>query len=145
MAQAVCDMNKSECMMHECPICPGVKGVEDFLQTLPDLDDKDFITYQKWISTDRTKMETVTVATEEFISSLASNIHNLTRHSFVAKSQGEFFKNLKINLEENECVIVGDFSENYSFVVQDEVQGFHWENSQVTVHPFVMYFKNSDI
>lgn len=89
-------------------------------------------------------METVTVITEEFITSLATNIYNLMRHSFVAKSQGEFFKNLKDNLDETECLIVGDFSENYSFVIQDEVQGFHWENSQATVHPFVMYFKDSD-
>lgn len=59
MVQSVCDINKCECMMHECDNCPGVKGVEDFLKTLPDLDDKDFITYQKWVSTDRTRMETV--------------------------------------------------------------------------------------
>ena len=27
------------------------------------------------------------------------------------------------------------------FIVQDAIQGFHWENNQVTVCPFVMYFK----
>lgn len=144
MAEAVCDINKRECMMHECINCPGVVGVEAFLNSLPDIDDKDFITFQKWVSTDRTRMETLTAATEEFITSLAHNIHNLTRHSFVAKTQAECFKNLKANLDASECVIVGDFSENYSFVIQDEVQGFHWENSQATVHPFVMYFRDSD-
>lgn len=34
-----------------------------------------------------------------------------------------------------------DFAENYSFVAQDAVQGFHWKNSQATIHPFVAYFK----
>ena len=33
-----------------------------------------------------------------------------------------------------------DFSENYSFIVQDAVQGYHWNNSQVTLHPFVYYY-----
>ena len=32
-----------------------------------------------------------------------------------------------------------DFAENYSFVIEDEVQGFHWNNIQATVHPIVIY------
>ena len=32
-----------------------------------------------------------------------------------------------------------DFSENYSFILQDAAQGFHWNNSQATLHPFVVY------
>ncbi len=34
-----------------------------------------------------------------------------------------------------------DFAENYSFVCQDAVQGFHWETSQATLHPFVVYYR----
>jgi len=37
-------------------------------------------------------------------------------------------------------VIVADFSENYSFVLQDAVQGVHWNNSQATIHPFRGYY-----
>ena len=40
----------------------------------------------------------------------------------------ENFTECKENLEENEIIILGGFAENYSFVVQDEVQGFHWNN-----------------
>ena len=40
-------------------------------------------------------------------------------------------------------MIVLDFAENYSFVVQDEVQGFHWNNTQATLHPFVIYYKSA--
>ena len=42
-----------------------------------------------------------------------------------------------------EFLVLADFSENYSFVVQDEVQGFHWNNSQATIHPFVIYYRDS--
>lgn len=38
------------------------------------------------------------------------------------------------------CVLAGEVVENYKFVVQDEVQGFHWNNLQCTVHPVVIYF-----
>ena len=36
-------------------------------------------------------------------------------------------------------MIMFDFAENYSFMVQDEVQGFHWNNAQATLHPFLIY------
>ena len=32
--------------------------------------------------------------------------------------------------------------QNYSFVAQDVVQSFHWNNSQATPHPFVVYYKS---
>jgi hypothetical protein len=32
----------------------------------------------------------------------------------------------------NECV---DFAENYSFMFQDAVQGYHWSNDQVILYP----------
>ena len=40
-------------------------------------------------------------------------------------------------------MVTADFSENYSFVLQDAAQGFHWNNSQATLHPFVAYFLDS--
>ena len=56
------------------------------------------------------------------------------------------FKDAKNNLKENEMVVVLDFAENFSFVIQDEVQSFHWNNAQVTIHPFVGYYReNNDI
>ena len=36
--------------------------------------------------------------------------------------------------------MISNFSENYSFILQDEAQGFHWNNSQATIHPFVVYY-----
>jgi hypothetical protein len=41
-------------------------------------------------------------------------------------------------------VVLCDFAENYTLVLQDEAQGFHWNNAQATIHPFVIYFKKSD-
>lgn len=36
-----------------------------------------------------------------------------------------------------------DFAENYSFLVQDASQAFHWNNSQATLHPIVVYYRSS--
>jgi hypothetical protein len=55
-----------------------------------------------------------------------------------------FLKELKCNLQSGEFVVLCDFAENYSFILQDEAQGFHWNNAHATIHPFVIYFKISD-
>lgn len=68
----------------------------------------------------------------------------LLPHNFVAKKQSEYFKNRQTSLEEDEIIIICDFAENYSFVVQDAIQSFHWSNDQCTIHPFCMYYKDID-
>ena len=35
-----------------------------------------------------------------------------------------------------------DFAENYSFIIQDAIQGFYWQNSQATLHPFAVYYRD---
>lgn len=43
---------------------------------------------------------------------------------------------------DTEVLVSCDFAENYSFIIQNSAQGFHWNNSQATIHPFVIYYKN---
>jgi UDP-2,3-diacylglucosamine pyrophosphatase LpxH len=38
---------------------------------------------------------------------------------------------------------LGDFSENYSFIIQEAAQAFHLNSQQASIHAFVSYFKNS--
>ena len=80
----------------------------------------------------------------DFLDEICDQIRNLTVHHFIAESQNKYFKYAKDNLFEGECVTVLDFAKNYSFIVQDAVQGFHWNNSQATIHPFFIYYVNSE-
>ena len=34
------------------------------------------------------------------------------------------------------------FAENYSFIIQDAIQGFYWQNSQATLHSFAVYYRD---
>ena len=52
--------------------------------------------------------------------------------------------NLKENLQPEEALMILDFAEKHSFIVQDAAQGLHWENSQANLHPFVAYFRDTD-
>ena len=67
-------------------------------------------------------------------------LHGLTEHHFISQKQTKFFREKKESLQPGECVIVLEFAENYLFVVQDAAQGFHWNNSQATIHPLVLYY-----
>lgn len=88
---------------------------------------------------------------------------SLIPHDFIAKKQAEYLAEQKQQLQQNEYIVICDFSENYSFVVQvcaskfqltwsyasrlftffqDAVQGWHWANAQCTIHPFAIYYKD---
>ncbi len=81
---------------------------------------------------------------EEFITELEMKISDLSCHHYIAKHQSNHLKQTKALLKPGELVILMDFAENYLFIVQDAVQGFHWDNSQATLHPFVVYYRGTD-
>ena len=100
--------------------------------------------YKQWISTDRTTLVNHYSTVEEFIAKLVDDVYEVCPHNFLAKAQANHLKIAKENLSESELIILLDYAEKYSFVVQDALQGFHLENSQATIHPFVAYFKSSN-
>jgi hypothetical protein len=94
--------------------------------------------------TDRCELITIVKSAEEYIESLLEILLLLLCHSFITTWQAVFHKELKCDLQSGEFVVLCDFAKNYSFVLQDGAQGFHWNNTQATIHPFVIYFKKSD-
>lgn len=96
------------------------------------------------MQTDRAALETRQVNVDDFIEELATKIWDLTCHYYIPKHQAQQLKSIKKNLEIGEVVILMDSAENYSFIVQDSIQGFHCENSQATLHPFVVYYKEAN-
>jgi hypothetical protein len=141
MNYAVCDIEKKDCMLQKCSKCRGEIGVKTFLEGLKSVENApNTIYYKQWTSTDRCTLSDISENLDSYLNSLSKKIVKLTRHHFIAKEQASYLKKLKQSLTEVDVIIIGDFSENYSFVVQDSVQGFHWENSQCTIHPFIMYY-----
>ena len=103
----------------------------------------DNIVYKQWISVDRCTLETVSKSADDFVETFCEKLENLLPHSFIAKQQSSFQSKLKLELKLGEFLVIGDFAENYSFVLQDAAQGFHWNNSQATIHLFVAYYLES--
>src|SRR5215469_10622849 len=98
------------------------------------------VTFKQWVTTDRAELVTM----DEYLETLLEKLHNFKSHHYVSKIQSQFMKEIKERLPENECIVLADFAENFTFLVQDEIQGYHWVNDQATVHPFVLYYKNEN-
>ena len=64
---------------------------------------------------------------------------SLAKHHYITKSHSEYLKLKKAELKSDECILLIDLSENFTFIVQDAIQKYHWENTQATLHPFVAY------
>ena len=91
------------------------------------------------MNVDRTNLETVIRSTDDFVEDLVDRLCHLQCHSFIATQQSKFMKEIKEGPMDEQILVIVDFAENYSFVLQDEVQGYHSTNSQATIHPFLVY------
>ncbi len=128
----------------KCEKCQSLEGFkEKLLEIFSDVEE---IEYKQWQSTDRSTLQSFTDNTEEFVEKFCEKLDQLRRHDFIAKKQSQFCSEKKDKLEDGEFLVVCDFAENYSFVMQDAAQSFHWNNAQATLHPFVAYYKeNSEL
>lgn len=141
LLKQVCNLESEECMLHRCPRCPDEAALRDFLMGLDYFGTKETITFKQWLHTDRSSLETLVKPVDEFVDFLVAKLVQLTKHHFIAKSQSLCLKQIKTNLDDQCCLILADFAENYTCILQDAAQGFHWNNIQVTLHPFVIYYK----
>ena len=146
MAMFVCNLQSKDCMLHHCDHCPNILVLKNFLigKLRESYDQDDAIPFKKWQTMDRSNLEGVELGFYDFLDEVSDQIRNLTVHHFIVESQNKYFKYAKNYLSEGECVTVLDFADNYSLIVQEAVQGFHWNSSQATIHPFVIYYVNSE-
>ena len=100
------------------------------------------ITYKQWLKTDRCSLETIVKNSDDFLEELTDKLCKLTKHHYVSKSQTCFLKQLKENLKPDECIMQIGFAENFSFIIQDEVQSSYFSKNQATLHPFVIYVQS---
>ena len=126
----------TECMIHHCPSCPDESMLKTYLENeLYSQDDNgsdndSCIDYKQWKTTDRSELVIMTETIGDFIAILMRMLQKLTVHSYIAKSQAAYLAKVKNELNSTEVIVLGDFAENYQFVVQDEIQSFHWNKTQ---------------
>ena len=102
------------------------------------------ITYKQWESMDRTDLIIRSEAVSDFVQSLIGKLQILKTHQFINNQQTRYFYDIRESLPVDKVLAVGDFSQNYSFVYQDAVQGVHWSNTSCTLHTWLCFYKGDD-
>ena len=88
LAMVVCDVQKMECMDHRCHKCPTYTALREYVELkFQEYDIEEDITYSQWDSSNRTTLRIHTTPVDKFIELLVYHRENLSKHSFIAKSQ----------------------------------------------------------
>lgn len=141
----VCDPENRDCMLHSCPDCPGVEILKESLMDRFEETNHEAIKFSQWQKGEcKTNLIPLHLPVEEFVDEACRQFDILREHHFVSKAQANYLNMVKENLNDSNAIILIDFAENYSFIVQDAVQGYHWNNSQATLHPIVIYIKENN-
>ena len=149
LSSMVCRPDSRDCMLHLCDDCPGKEhllvSIQNSLRDHLDMDAEDEITFSQWSHTDRPQIVTQQTMAEQFVELLVEKLDLLRIHHFIANSQARYLTECKETLDDGTAIVLMDFAENYSFIVQDSIQGFYWDNSQATIHPFGIYYMENDV
>ena len=77
----------------------------------------------------------------EFLEHVKTQTNEFEGHVKRIQTQYSEMKRLKENLPTNHCIVHTDFSENFSCKSVQEIQSAYWNQTSVTLHPIVIYYK----
>ncbi|KAJ8671558.1 hypothetical protein QAD02_002817 [Eretmocerus hayati] len=139
LARIICSSPTHECYLRKCPSCPDIHVIVDEITRMLRRESIYEITLKQWTYVDRSALETFTQKLPLVMTTVLQSLPNLLKHDFIAKQQSLFVEEKKKSLAPGEVLAGGDFAENYSPPLQDVVQDHHWNNDQVTIHPWVCH------
>lgn len=134
----LCEDTQTNCWLGLCEFCPRN---EEICALFSEIDDDDEISFYQWVSTDRTDIVQLTESATDFCDRIRRYIPKIALHCYIHRTQHEFIENLKTKLVSEKSIIAHiDFGQNYTFLIQDAVQSYHWSPPQATIHPFVLQY-----
>ena len=112
---------------------------------------KDNISWPQWkrvaikdkdVTKSVTRVVTSVVEKGTFLKEVVKQREEFQEHVERVTAQYEQIRYLKQNLPAQHVLVHMDFAENYSCKSLDEVQTAYWNQTSVTLHPIVCYFRN---
>lgn len=138
IAYLLCNPATNNCYLGFCSECPKEEKIENVLKYSVGMD----IKYNVW---DKNDIITKVESHEDFVCNFKAYLPKFLAHEYLYTKQRDYVHELKNGLMDggSTAMLTVDFGENYSFVVQNATQGFHWNNRQATICPFVVHFKRN--
>ncbi len=66
LVRMTCNPPLAECHLGSCDVCPGKEPIKELLSTCPEEMEIEEIEYKQWNNTDRSKLETVIMSSDDF-------------------------------------------------------------------------------
>lgn len=145
ISHIICSEPTPNCYLLKCEDCPGLDKFREYLKNAfleNDYDDDELLSFSQWVSTDRCNLQSYTQPLNEALDYFIIKLKKLIPHYYISLQQSNFIKQIKLTLNDTEVLVSCDFAENYSFIIQNAAQSFHYNNLQATIHPFVIYYRN---
>jgi hypothetical protein len=121
------------------------ENVDELLKDLPEN-----VTFKVWkkvqLENGVQKMKIVdeVMSKGSFSAMFKDQLGEFQQHVERVRKQYRELRNLKENLPPHEMILQMDFAENFSCRSLDEVQTAYWNQTAVTLHPVVIYFKQNE-
>lgn len=114
----------SSCPTAETLTAPGL-GVPD----------DDEVLYAAWEKGELIRKEVSPVA---FVEHLRVCLRKWVQHEYIRREQGKTISEAKQFLEKGNDLLHFDFAENWTVVLHEEVQSYHWQKTQVSIFTCVV-------
>lgn len=128
----VCSIDNEKCMLGQCDDCHDEELLTEFF--IQKLQDVQTVSYSQWTTVDRTNLIKIEQSVDDFIEDQVEDLMALKYHHFVAKKQSTYYRQLKEQLKEDDCLITCDFAQNYTSTIQNEVRSAFFDKQQIKLY-----------
>lgn len=138
-----CHLDSEMCSFTQsCEQCGHLKKFEELVDSIEINILETPINYSTWANDESGKLIRMKLCstTDEILEILRKKLPQFLKHCYIHRHQSIYFENLKNLLPTKTLLLHIDFSENYTFPYQDEVQSAHWTSHSCTIYTVIAYF-----
>ena len=81
------------------------------------------------------------LTTSQLVELLKNQLKKFALHQFNIQQTTKTYDNILANLDQYSVLKIHDFSENYTYLLPEEIQSIHWTQETVTIYPVVVMRK----
>nr|XP_042913577.1 uncharacterized protein LOC122273608 [Parasteatoda tepidariorum] len=137
----ICANPTEQCYYQTCNSCENLKNLQIVVENSEKNLDEDIKLFQ-WMKDENNALakQKICLSINEAFEKLKGKLPQFLQHAFIKQQQEIFFESFKSNMQPNVLLLHFDFSENYSFFSQDEIQSAHWVSKSCTIYTAMAYF-----
>lgn len=143
-SKVLCKEPSEACFLRNCDNCETDSMVTYVLKKM-DESNISTVKFSLWVTSPQCEIITSEEEVDNFIDRFNHQLGKFIIHHFKVEKQKQFIELKKITLKPGEEILCQmDFAEKYTCFIQNAPQSCYWDQKQVTIHPFVIFKRNSD-